>query len=609
MTLPRSAAEVLSGHVTLEVRCIDRVLLTFRQPRLQYGQGIHGFFCHHRGYQFVSSALMRPMTERFAADIRHYVDSRGLDLIRFAQGQSKDQIARGYLAGHDGGEQILFAGVAREKTRIWRTRQRTDAVTGKRYPWLCQEQAMVDHWYFYGFDADFGPFWVKFCGYFPYTGQIYLNGHEYAKRQCLKAGIGFTAPDNAFGSVSDPAAVQRIRDGLDDQRMYRFAGKWLARLPHPFTREDEDADYRWQLSVQQAEFSTTMALDRPMAGRIFSGQLIRDNIDIGRPGKVNIVFGRQIFRTQVITAGACPCLYLFYKKTQVKQYLKEGRALRAETTLNQPRDFGTGKELTNLAALAEVGYAASRRLPDAGCISHDPAAGAAALEAITSPVISTTCTRVPGMRFPGPRVQARLGACCALALRPAGFTGRDLRHHLAPQLGTTPEDMTGGQISYDLRRLRAHQIIERIPRSRNYQVTAGGLTIALFLTRLTQRLLIPGLAQLTSPGPPGRSRLRQADRAYRDALIDLARQASLAALRHLQLSPAVITSQHPPVISRHTRRNLTRKSKSLRGKITYAAAICGTMSFVPLRWIGEESLVVDGYFGACPRCHRAFPAR
>ena len=173
-----------------------------------------------------------------------------------------------------------------------------------------------------------------------------------------------------------------------------------------------------------------MALDRPVAGRIFFEQLIRDNIDIGRPDKVNIVFGRKIrrrgknrtpgtFRTQVITAGACPYLYLYYKKTQVKQYLKEGRALSTETTLNQPRDFGIGKELTNLAAMAEVGYAANRRLLDAECISHDPADGAAALEAITSPVISTTCTRIPGMRFPDPRVQALLGACCALALRPA----------------------------------------------------------------------------------------------------------------------------------------------------------------------------------------------
>jgi hypothetical protein len=223
-------------------------------------------------------------------------------------------------------------------------------------------------------------------------------------------------------------------------------------------------------------------------------------------------------------------LVLDVEDTPVKagDNLKEGRALRTETTLNQPRDFGIGKELTNLAALAEVGYSANRRLLDAECISHDPAAGAVALEALTSPVISTTCTRVPGMRFPDPRVQALLGACCALALRPAGFTSRDLRHYLAPQLGKTPEDMTSGQISYDLRRLRAHQIIERIPRSRSYQVTADGLTIALFFTRLAQRVLIPGLAQLTGTGPPG-TPLRQADRAYKAAITDLAQQASLAA--------------------------------------------------------------------------------
>jgi hypothetical protein len=559
MTLPRTAAEVLSGHVMLEVRCMDRVLLTFRQPRLQYGQGIHGFFCHHRGNQFASSALMMPMTERFAADIRHYIDTRRLDLVRFAKGQGKDQVAREYLAGKSGGDQILFVGVAQEKARIWRTSQRRDPATGKRYPWLYQDQAMVNHWYFYGFDADFGPFYIKFCGYFPYTGQIYLNGHEHAKQQCLKEGIAFTALDNAFGTVSDPVAVQRICDGLTDQKIYRFAGKWLARLPQPFTRDDEDADYRWQLSVQQVEFSTTMALDRPLNGRIFFEQLIRDNLDIGRPDKVNLVFGRTIrqrgkfrtpgtFRTQVITSGTCPYIYLFYKKTQVKQYLKEGRALRTETTLNQPRDLGIGKELTNLAAMATAGYAANRRLLDAECISHDPAAGTAALEMLTSPVISTTCTRVPGMRFPDPRVQALLAACCSLALRPAGFTSRDLRHLLAPQLGKDRGDMSGGQISYDLRRLRAHQIIERIPHSRSYQVTPDGLSTALFFTRLTRRVIIPGLAQIAGASPLSGSPLRQADRAYKAAIADLTAQASLGIQTR---SVTKSQSPQPPVVTRN----------------------------------------------------------
>ena len=148
MTLPRTAAEVLSGHVMLEVRCIDRVMLTFRQPRLQYGQGICNFFCQHRGNRFVSSALMLPMTGHFAADIHHCIDTRRLDLVRFARGQSKDQVAKGYLAGKSGGDQILFVGAAREKTRVWRTARRRDPATGKPYPWLYQEQAMAGRWYF-----------------------------------------------------------------------------------------------------------------------------------------------------------------------------------------------------------------------------------------------------------------------------------------------------------------------------------------------------------------------------------------------------------------------------------------------------------------------------
>ena len=188
---------------------------------------------------------------------------------------------------------------------------------------------------------------------------------------------------------------------------------------------------------------------------------------------------------------------------------------------------------------------------------------------LAAPDTSTTCTRVPGMRFPDPRVQALLGACCALALRPAGFTSRDLRHYLAPQLGKTPEDMTGGQISYDLRGLRAHQIIERIPHSRAYQVTKDGLTIALWSAPADPAApdTRPRLAhqpRTTRPQPTPASRPRLLRRPDRSRPAGIPRR----------LTPAAITrSNHEPVISRHTRRNLTRNSKSLRGKITYGRMV------------------------------------
>jgi hypothetical protein len=208
---------------------------------------------------------------------------------------------------------------------------------------------------------------------------------------------------------------------------------------------------------------------------------------------------------------------------------KEGRALRTETTINNPADFGLGKRLSNLPALRQVGFTANRRLLGVQRISHDPAEGTAALAAISDPVTAPSGTRIAGMRITDPRVQALLAAVCAFKLLPNGFTNRDLRHHLAPLLGRHPADMTSGQITYELRRLRAHGLIERIPRTHRYQITPGGIRHALFLTRLNQRFLIPGMAQVTGPSPPADSRLRAAARAYEAAIDDLARHAGLVA--------------------------------------------------------------------------------
>jgi hypothetical protein len=133
------------------------------------------------------------------------------------------------------------------------------------------------------------------------------------------------------------------------------------------------------------------------------------------------------------------------------------------------------------------------------------------------------------MRITDPRVQALLAAICAFRLLPNGFTNRDLRTHLAPLLGRHFEDMTSGQITYDLRRLRVHGMIERIPQTHRYQVTDSGHHHALFLTRLHARFLRPGLAELTGHPPPVPAPLRAADRAYRDAIDGLARRAGLAA--------------------------------------------------------------------------------
>jgi len=546
MTLPRSAADVLASHVLFEIEAIDRMYMNLYQPRLQHGAGIAAFFVGHRGHRFASSALMAPMTRAFTADIGHFAAARGLDLVRFAPGQRKDLVTAGYLQRAELDDrglvpaQVLYVGVAQEKQKVFRTSKRRNPVTGATYPWLVPGSGVVNQYYFYCVDEDFGPVCVKFSSYFPYTGRLIINGNEYAKRQAAKAGIGFVPLDNAFAAVDDVAAVQAICDGLDEGKITALATRLLAVLPHPFTAGDTAAGYRYELSVLQAEFSLTQTLDAPVTGRIFFDQLIRDNLDLGRPDRVSLIFDRKImnrrrhptpgrFRTRVITEGVTPSLHVDYKNSKIKQYHKLGKALRTETTINDTKDFGVARGLSHLPELKEIGFTASRRLLDVQRISHDPAEGAATMTALTQPVITPAGTRTAGMAITSTRVQALLSALCVFRLLPNGFTNRDLRGYLAPLLGLNPEAMTSGQITYDLRRLRIHGLIQRIPHSFRYHVTPAGLRQALFLTRLTQRLLIPGLAELTDPSPPAPSLLRAAARAYDAALDDLTRHAGIAA--------------------------------------------------------------------------------
>jgi len=188
-----------------------------------------------------------------------------------------------------------------------------------------------------------------------------------------------------------------------------------------------------------------------------------------------------------------------------------------------------GKRLSNLPALRQVGFTANRCLLGVQRISHNPADGITALAAVSDPITTPSGTRIAGMRITDPRVQSLLAAICAVQLLPGGFTSRDLRTHLAPLLGRHLAGITSGQITYDLRRLRIHGLIERLPRTHRYQITPAGIRTALFLTRLNQRFLIPGTAQITGSSPPAHSTLRAAARAYEAAIDDLARDAGLAA--------------------------------------------------------------------------------
>jgi len=498
--IAQNVAEIISRHVKLTVEGIDRMYLNVFVPGLQYEQGIVQFFRTHRGQPLPSAALMSPMTRSFVAKLEDFVAGHDIPLVQFEKGQRKDAVMAEHLRRFAHEEGVVFVGKAQENTPVFRTERRRSPTSGRPYPWIVRRSAMVNNYYIYAVDRDFGPFFLKFCSYFPFNAKLCLNGHEYAKRQLARKGIAFEALDNGILSCADPLRLQRICDGLSAEKIDGFLRKWLRLLPHPFTGADRKAGYRYDISILQAEFSLTQVLDRPVHGRLFFEQVIRENLDLGRPQEVRLIFNRTItrrtpgqFRTRIVTQDVTPSLNVYYKNTRIKQYHKEGRALRTETTINNSYDFGVGKRLHNLPKLREIGFAANRRLLEVERLSHDCMLAEDTLQAIDSPVTAGR-QRASGLRFADARVHALWHAIILFRQLAEGFRSADLRHHVAALSGRDPNTISQGAMTYQLRRLRLHGLIERLPNSFRYRVTDFGFRAALFFTRLYNRLLRPGLA-------------------------------------------------------------------------------------------------------------------
>jgi hypothetical protein len=500
--IAHSVAEILKRHVQLTVEGIDRMYLNVYVPGLQYEHGIIRFFRYHRGQPLPSAALMSPMTRNFVAGLEAFAARYRIPLVQFEKGQRKDTVMAEHLRHFAGEEGVVFIGKAQENTPVFRTERRRNPKTSQSYPWIVRRSAMVNNYYIYAVDRDFGPFFVKFCSYFPFNAKLCLNGHEYAKRQLAQEGIAFEALDNGILSCARPKRLQAICDGLSAGRIDALLRKWLRLLPHPFTAADRKAGYRYDISILQAEFSTTQVLDRPVHGRVFFEQVIRENLDLGRPEEIKLIFNRKMpyrrrarerFCTRIVTHDVTPSLNIHYKNSRIKQYHKENRALRTETTINNTYDFGVGKRLHNLPKLREIGFAANRRLVEIERLSHDCILSEDTFQSVNRPV-AAGWQRASGLRFADMRAHALLHALILFRQLPEGFRAADLRRHLAALSGNDPASISQGTITYQLRRLRLHGLIERVPKSFRYRVTDFGLRIALFFTRTYNRLLRPTLA-------------------------------------------------------------------------------------------------------------------
>jgi hypothetical protein len=487
---------IIKDHVTLTVRCLDRIYLQGYMPKLQTSGGLCYFLRNHLGHPIPSPALFRPMHDRFVTAIKTFAADHAVPLIPFESGQDKDTIVATHRARFSAEDGVVIIGVAQEKARAFKAHKRTGPQGGVTFDFTRQSVA-VNHYYFYVQDPDWGPAFVKIGTYVPYPIKLCLNGHEWVKQHLRRARIPFTSLDNGFLTSADPARLQAICDQLGPRDLQQFFDRWSHRLPWPLRPEDRTAGFDHRVTICQLEISLTQIFDRPVQGRHFFEAVIRDNLDLGRPDRVRLLFPRRLtrrtpppaygYRTRIITDGVEPSLHIEYKHSHLKQYFKEGHGLRSELTINNPNDFDFTKGLDQLPALRALGDDVNRTLLTVERVSHDCTVTTDAMDRLQRP-LHVGGLRISALRFGDPRIQALCQALTGFAHVPAGFRHRDLRPRVAALLG---RPYSTAQMTYDLRRVRLRGLIERSLGTHRYHLTPYGVRVAFFYSKLYLRIFRP----------------------------------------------------------------------------------------------------------------------
>jgi len=505
--------ELLRDHVSLDIECVDRVYLNGYVPTLQTSGALVYFLERHRGQMIASPALLGEISRGFVANVEAFAQANHIPLVHFQKGQRKDDVAARFRQKFTRAEGVVFIGIAQEQVPGFKAHKE---VKGKAVRFqFSRQRVFVKVYYFYVQDAEFGPAFIKIATYAPYPVKVCLNGHEWAKQQLRRRGIRFDVLDNGFLSCADPAQLQAICQQLGPEQVQAFFTKWVKRLPWPLTYADRAAGYQHRLSIWQMEVSRTQVFTRPVRGREFFEQVIRENLDLGRPERVQLIFGRRIgrntrsrFCTRVVQTGVQPNLHLTYKHSGVKQYFKGNRALRTETTINNPLDFGVRKGLSNWSYLCQLGTLINQRLLDTERVSQDCLLSAESFARVSEPTTTEAGQRAPGLRFGQPRVMALFAGLTRFLPALNGFRHAALRESVQALLNLSPEEYTVSQMSYDLRRLRLKGLIARVEGSHRYILTTYGRRVAYLMTKLQNRIFNIASAALHTPSNlPSRLRL------------------------------------------------------------------------------------------------------
>lgn len=518
------------NSIRFQYRCFDRILLNGLIQPFQQEQRVVGFFSTYRDLYPVSRNVLREIATQFQNWVINRSKKWAAPILDAPEGRRDDFVQQYFIAAKP--DQVVCILKAREPGRIM-----TAIGTKKENRWHLElKQRWVNQYNFYINDSEWGRMFVRVCPYFPFSARVCLNQHHWIANRLKQRGIRFRQSTNAFASCAEPKLLQEIADSLAAKDLSHCGRKWLAQLTPFFTeRERKQAGVEHRLFFSQIEYCDNLIFCRRAAVDQLTQRLIDANRTIGQPNKISVIFGRKI---QKYHAGKLqtviedldlpnPVIRSHYKNGFLKQYVRDKSNLRTEPATNNVTDYGVGKALENLPQLKEKLSHIIDRYPNVQQDILESFLDRGQLQALIRPTVLPNGKRIPGLKLDHPRQLALMHALVRFSHIAAqdSFSTAEIHADTAEALGCTTAQYTLGSLRYDLSKLRAKGLVQRLHKSRRYRLTAQGYRICVVYLKLFEKLYAPLTSAILKPFKHDRSlvdsKTSQLDKLYRAVIISL----------------------------------------------------------------------------------------
>jgi hypothetical protein len=498
-----------NNSIQFGYRCFDRLLLNGLIQPFQQPERVLGFFNTYREGKRVTRNTLTQIADQFQYWLKNRSEKWGAPILEPRQGDGdesrRDRFLDAYFRNAKP-NQVVAILKAREPARILVA----IGEKGNDSPHLEYKQRWVNQFNFYLNDACWGRMFVRMCPYFPFSARVCLNQHHWLAIRMTEEGIDFQQSTNAFLRCGNPARLQELADSLTARDLLQCGQKWLAAFtPFITDKERRQAGCQHRLFFAQVEYCDNLIFHRRAAVEELTQRLLDLNRNIGQPKKITTIFGRKVTQAYKGKLQSViedldmpnPVIRSHYGHGFAKQYVRDDRLLRTEPATNNVYDYSVKKDVKNLPQLRDR---MSEIIDNYHNVQQDVMEtfiDRGQLRKLAAPTILSNSRRIPGLKLDNPRQLAVMHSLVRFANIAAGgrFTTADLYAPALDALGRTPGEYSLASFRYDLSKLRAKGLVERIPHSRRYRLAGKGYSICVAFLKLFEKIYAPLTAGLLQP--------------------------------------------------------------------------------------------------------------